>query len=169
LAHLTLQLGDAQTMAHAGLTSAATFKRAIDSIVAHPQIDTVYTRRQYTLVRRDTLQVVDSMYLHDAMMGMTTLAAERDTAIADRDDARADVLTLHTAIRALDSAATAHAAADSARFTHINITLDSAQQTTHHALALVRPRWYRRWGAAVVRGAKVAGVVAIAYTLGRVT
>ena len=162
LASMTLRLDDAHASALAGAADAQAYLMVLDSLRAHPHVDTVYARRQYTPV------IVDTGDVQSVAMALVMITAERDTAIIDRDSARAQVVHITAELLALDSLGIVHARADSVRFAQITATLDTVQHEAHALIALVRPRWYRRWGGVVVRSAKVASVAVIAYTLGRI-
>lgn len=155
------QMHDVQVAALAGATAAAAYKVTMDSLAAHPRIDTVYVKRQYTPV------VIDTGDVQSVASGIVSIAAERDTAIVDRNFARDTIKIRDITIEAMRAAATVHADSDIVRFAAITAHTDVAVAETHDAIALVQPGFWRRAAHIVVQTVKIGTVAAIAFTAGR--
>jgi hypothetical protein len=161
---VTLQLDTANAVIARGAEEAGAYQQRIDSLW------TVIQRIQYAPPsRQHTLRVIDTADARDVVMALATMTAERDTAIADRDSVIVALGQLRVGADALRLAAIVHARADSVRFAQLSAVIDTVETQVHTARAMVRPRWYRRWGATIGRAAKVSGIAALAFAVGRAT
>jgi hypothetical protein len=100
---------------------------------------------------------------------VTALQAERDTAIADRDQALAQLEVMRATAGEIRRTALIQLVQDSTRLVRIGVVLDSATAGLSQAERTLRPRWHVRLG----RGLKVIGEKVLigggGYLIGRLT
>ncbi len=160
---LTLRLDTVQTIAAEAQAAAVQFRRQRDSLLRDARTAKRYAPRQVTAVTLDTADT------SDVARGIAALVAERDTAIRDRDSARADTERLRIKLLTLDSIVSRSEADNAARWTRVVTVVDTVHVELHEVRAIVRPRWYRRLGGGLGRAVKVTGVAVIAFAIGRAT
>ncbi len=158
------RLSRSEVLARAGVRQSAAYKATLDSIWAVGNARIAARRRAPRLPV--LVDVGDSLAV---VREITTLTEERDD-----EKARADMWEQTAAD--IKTAGITHAADDSVRYGAIAAqssggiaAVDSAERGVHAARALVRPRWYRRFGGFVARGAKVTAVAGLAFLIGRAT
>ena len=159
---VTSSLHDAESLASDGLLASAAHRRTVDSLWA------VIRAVQYAPVpRQRTTFVVDTADIMAVTQALATMTAERDTAIIDRDSARAMVGQIRLDAEALGIAALEHLRADSLRFAQIAAHVEIAATGVQNARAAIRPRWWERLGHGVVSTVKIGTVAAVAFFAGR--
>ena len=148
----------AKDSARAGLLAAKASRQIADSL-AH--VIATLPRPSKTRQRTDTVlvDIADSVGMAQLL---ATIVAERDTALADAALLSESLTKAQELAESMRVAARLHAAADSARYASIETAADDVVRA-------VRPPWYRRLSRVAGRGAQVAGVAVIAFTLGRAT
>lgn len=143
------------------------YKHERDSLIAARPVLRVHPTRQRTSSplagailsgARDTL---------DAARAITTLRAERDTAIVDRDLARDDAHVLRAQLLRSDSLISVQMLADSTRWAHATAITDSVRTDLRVVRALVVPRWHVRFGRGLKRAATTVAIVAVAIVIDR--
>lgn len=99
---------------------------------------------------------------------VATLVAERDTALVDRDAARAALDSLHAVVTVLHGAALEHVAEDSLRFAEIGARIQTADSASARAVTVLHRPWWRRLGGGLKATGRTVTVASIGYLIGRV-
>jgi hypothetical protein len=159
LALVSARLDSARSLVAAGVNETVEQRRRIDSLW------TVINRlRAAQRVRQRTTTVSAPTWA-----AVTALQAERDTAIADRDQALAQLEVMRATAGEIRRTALIQLVQDSSRLVRIGVVLDSATTGITQAERALRPRWHVRLG----RGLKAIGekvlIGGIGYGLGRLT
>jgi hypothetical protein len=159
LALVSARLDSARSLVAAGVNETVEQRRRIDSLwtVINQLRAAQRVRQRTTTVSAPTWDVV------------TALQAERDTAIADRDQALAQLEVMRATAGEIRRTALIQLVQDSSRLVRIGVVLDSATTGITQAERALRPRWHVRLG----RGLKVIGEKVLigggGYLIGRLT
>lgn len=163
LQHVTQQLETARTVLTVMRRDSARATTERRALVAAAVVRPIYAPRQRTTV------VIDAGLTPSAVDGVRRLTAERDSAITDRDSARADAVRLRVTIVRMDSLATMKDSVDATSRAKLVIVVDTVATAVDAVRTLVRPPLYRRIGSVLIRAGKVVLVVVTAFELGRMS